>query len=102
MYDKIKKIIIFFTFGIFALLNNETGIRAEIILTPGPDAYEVIQEALILAEPNSEIFLSEGIYEFEDGLSLDVDNVTISGAGIDKTILSFKKQKSGSQGTIDH
>ena len=57
----------------FALLNNETGIRAEIILTPGPDSYEVIQEALILAEPNSEIFLSEGVYEFEDGLSLDVD-----------------------------
>ena len=100
MYDKIKKIIIFFTFGIFSLLNNDTGIRAEIILTPGPDSYEVLQEALILAEPNSEIFLSEGVYEFEDGLSLDVDNVTISGAGIDKTILSFKKQKSGPQGLL--
>lgn len=32
------------------------------------------------------------------GLSLDVDDVTLQGAGIDQTILSFKGQTDGAQG----
>ena len=42
----------------------------------------------------------EGVFEFEDGLSLDINNVTISGEGINKTILSFKNQKSGAEGLM--
>ena len=72
----------------------------KVIIDPGPDAYDRIQEALIMAQPNDNIHLSSGYYELEDGLSLDINNVTISGDGLDKTILSFKNQKSGAEGLL--
>ena len=46
------------------------------------------------------LVIAAGYYEFEDGLSLDVNNVTIKGDGMDKTILDFKSQKSGAQGLL--
>ena len=91
---KIK--IICFMFVIF--ISNF--LYGKVIIDPGPDAYDRIQEALILAKPNDNIHLSSGYYELEDGLSLDINNVTISGDGLDKTILSFKNQKSGAEGLL--
>jgi parallel beta-helix repeat protein len=69
-------------------------------IKPGPLSYEEIQTALIFAKPGDIIDLDEGIFQFEDGLSLNVDNVTIQGKGMDKTILSFKNQKSGAEGLM--
>jgi parallel beta-helix repeat protein len=69
-------------------------------IEPGPLSYEEIQTALIFAKPGDIINLNEGIFHFEDGLSLNVDNVTIQGKGMDKTILSFKNQKSGAEGLM--
>ena len=93
---KLRKIIAF-TFLVF--FYGET-VDAKIFISPGPSAYDQIQEALILAKPFDEIHLNEGVYDLEDGLSLDVDNVTLSGDGINKTILSFKNQKSGAEGLL--
>ena len=93
---KINKKIIYFMVIIF-ISNLSYG---KIIIEPGPNAYDRIQEALILAEPYENIHLSSGYYEIEDGLSLDIDNVTLSGDGLDKTILSFKNQKSGAEGLL--
>ncbi len=74
---------------------------ADIInLTPGPDAAEQLQEALITAEPGSTINMAAGKYEISDGLSLDVADITIRGAGMDKTILSFANQKGGGEGLL--
>ncbi|MDG1202350.1 MAG: parallel beta-helix domain-containing protein, partial [SAR86 cluster bacterium] len=42
--------------------------------------------------------LTAGFYELEDSLSIDVENIRLEGEGIDKTVLSFKNQKSGAQG----
>lgn len=64
------------------------------------DIQEALQEALILAEPGTIIEIPAGFYEFTTGLSLDVDDITVRGAGMDKTILSFKKQVSGSEGFL--
>ncbi len=64
------------------------------------DAYTAIQEALLLAEPGAVIELPAGFYELSDGLSLAVDDVTIKGAGMDKTILSFRGQESGAEGLL--
>lgn len=69
-----------------------------VTVKPGPDAQTELQEALITAEPGSTIQLEAGTYEFQLGLSLDVDNVTVRGAGMDKTILDFKKQEAGAEG----
>ena len=68
------------------------------IIQPSLNAYEEIQEALILAEPGDVIRLTAGIFELEDSLSLDIDSVRIEGEGMKQTILSFKNQRSGAQG----
>lgn len=68
------------------------------IIQPSINAYEEIQEALILAEPGDIIRLTAGTFNLEDSLSLDVDNIRIEGEGMNQTILNFKNQQSGAQG----
>ena len=72
----------------------------EIVINPGENAQEELQEALILMSEGDSLLIKSGYYLFEDGLSLDVDNVTIIGEGLDKTILDFKNQQSGAQGFL--
>jgi|GEM_PF-54038 len=69
-------------------------------MTEVPDAYTAIQQALMLAEPGAVIELGPGRYELTEGLSLNVDNVTIKGAGMDRTVLSFRSQESGAEGLL--
>jgi parallel beta-helix repeat protein len=69
-------------------------------ITPGPDAQDAILSALIEAEPKDVIFLHEGKYDLDQQISLDVDQVTLRGAGMDKTILSFTAQTSGGEGLL--
>ena len=69
-----------------------------ITIYPSADPYTEIQEALILANPGDTVHISEGFYKLEDSLSIDIDNLTLQGDGINKTILSFKDQMSGAQG----
>ena len=70
------------------------------LISPSNNSQEEIQEALILAEPGDVIKLSEGFYELMHGLYLDVDDVSIIGAGEDKTILNFQNQVSSAQGLL--
>ena len=67
---------------------------------PGAEAQERLQTALLDAKPGDVVKLAAGRYELTDGLSLDVDNVTVKGAGPDATILSFKGQKSAGEGLL--
>ena len=83
--------LLFFSFGSTA----ET-----IEISPSADAYIEIQEALILASPGDTIKLSNGVYELEDSLSIDVEGISFSGSDINKTILSFEKQQTGAQGLL--
>lgn len=69
-------------------------------MTAAPDAYTAIQQALMMAEPGAVIELGPGRYELTEGLSLNVDDVTIKGAGMDQTILSFRTQESGAEGLL--
>lgn len=58
-----------------------------------------LQTKFILAEDNSVIEIPEGYYKFTSSLSLEgKNNVTIKGAGKDKTYLSFAGQKEGAEG----
>ena len=60
-----------------------------------------LTEKLITAAADEMILLPEGKFEFERPLSLDgVPNVTIKGAGMGKTILSFKGQIEGAEGML--
>ena len=72
----------------------------EIVVSPGEGSHERLQEAMILMSEGDTLLLKAGYYSFEDGLSLDVNNVTIIGEGMDNTILDFKNQKSGAQGLL--
>jgi parallel beta-helix repeat protein len=67
---------------------------------PGPTAQADLQTALIEAEPGDTVRLSRGRYELTAGLSLAVDDVTISGAGLDDTVLSFDNQAHGAEGLL--
>ena len=69
-----------------------------IVISPSEDPYTEIQEALILANSGDIIRITEGLYELEDSLSIDVDGLILEGDGINKTVLSFKNQLSGAQG----
>lgn len=69
-------------------------------ITPGEGAQERLQEAMILAEPGDEIVLEAGRYELTDGLSLDVDGVTVRGAGMDGTVLDFTTQAGSGEGLL--
>lgn len=69
-------------------------------IAPGEGAQERLQEALILAEPGDEIVLEAGRFVLTDGLSLDVDGVTLRGAGMDGTILDFTTQAGAGEGLL--
>lgn len=71
-----------------------------IAVEAGADAQERLQEALILAEPGDVIAIGEGRFDLTDGLSLDVDNVTVKGAGMDKSVLSFAGQLGAGEGLL--
>lgn len=67
---------------------------------PGEGAQERLQEALILAEPGDEVVLGAGRFVLTDGLSLDVDGVTLRGAGMDGSVLDFSGQQGAGEGLL--
>lgn len=78
-----------------------TGAQARTIeIAAGPDAQTRIQEALILAEPGDVVQLGAGVFTLTDGLSLDVDRVTVRGAGMEQTILDFAGQQGAGEGLM--
>lgn len=59
-----------------------------------------LQEQLLDAKPGSVVDIPAGTYRLDRGLSLRVNGVTVRGAGMDKTILSFKGQVAGPEGLL--
>ena len=91
------KRIFFFSLPLLAILNL---FAKDVYIYTGLNAQERLQEALILIDEGDTLIIKSGYYKFEDGLSLDVDDVTVKGEGIDSTILDFKNQQSGAQGLL--
>jgi parallel beta-helix repeat protein len=92
-----KKIIIFWS---LILLTSLTLSAKEIFIEPSDNSQEEVQTALIELSSGDILTLSPGTFVFEDGLSLDVDEVIVRGSGINETILDFKNQMSGAQGLL--
>ena len=83
------------------LLSTAASLAAETHrVEPGEGAGTRLQEALILAAPGDTIELGEGRFVLTDGLSLDVDGVTVIGAGMEKTILDFTGQQGSGEGLL--
>jgi parallel beta-helix repeat protein len=64
------------------------------------DFQTTLMEQLIDAQPGDVIEIPAGVFSFDRSLSLTVDGVTIRGAGMDETILSFANQTSGAEGLL--
>jgi parallel beta-helix repeat protein len=59
-----------------------------------------LQEQLLDAKPGSVVEIPAGTYHLTSGLTLRANGVTVRGAGMDKTILSFKDQVTGPEGML--
>ncbi len=58
-----------------------------------------LQTQMIMAEDGDTIRIPEGHFKFSGSISLDEkNNIVIIGAGLDKTVLSFKGQTEGAEG----
>ncbi|UVE17537.1 right-handed parallel beta-helix repeat-containing protein [Pseudomonas sp. LS44] len=64
------------------------------------DFQKELQTKLIKAKAGEVIEIPAGTYQLDRSLSLKANGVTIKGAGMDKTILNFKGQKSGAEGLL--
>lgn len=71
-----------------------------VALAPSATANDDLQKLLIEAKPGDVIEIGEGRFDFATPLSLDVDNVTLKGAGQDKTFISFKGQTAAGEGLL--
>ncbi|MCG3171960.1 MAG: hypothetical protein GMKNLPBB_00101 [Myxococcota bacterium] len=67
-------------------------------INPSVQDQENFKTAGIQAKPGEGICLGEGTFKFNDEITLTATNLTIRGAGMDKTILDFSGQKTGANG----
>lgn len=86
------------------------GERAVVVIPNGDDVQKRVTEAFILCPAGSTLQFQEGVYKLTNQLQLattkgpdgavDVDksNVTVRGAGRDKTVLNFSEQLAGTGG----
>ena len=65
-----------------------------------PDFEKKLQQRLLDAQPGDVIDLPAGKYALSRSLSLTANGITIRGAGMDKTVLSFARQVSGAEGML--
>ncbi|MFS2006644.1 parallel beta-helix domain-containing protein [Duganella sp. CT11-25] len=59
-----------------------------------------LQEQLLDAKPGTVVEIPAGTYHLTSGLTLRGDGVTIRGAGMEQTVLSFKGQVAGPEGML--
>ena len=59
-----------------------------------------LQAALISAKPGDTIQMPEGTFSLIDSLSLDVEGVTLRGAGEGRTVLDFAQQAGAGEGLL--
>lgn len=69
---------------------------SNIVSDPSAD----LQLRFLEATPGDVIVLPAGTFNFERSLTLNVDNITLRGAGMDETILSFRDQITGGEGLL--
>ena len=71
-----------------------------VAVAAGDGAQERLQEALIAAQPGDIVELGAGRFSLTDGLSLDVNGVTVKGQGAKESVLDFSNQKGAGEGLL--
>jgi len=74
------------------------GVTGTCVGVPSGSSQEAVQQALLDVKAGGIVAFGAGTFELKTGLSLDVDDVTLQGQGMDSTILSFANQTDGAQG----
>jgi parallel beta-helix repeat protein len=101
MYKAIRAVALCGSIGVLlgACGKSEAPVSAE---TASADAafQKKLQEQLLDAKPGSVVEIPAGTYHLTSGLTLRANGVTIRGAGMDQTILSFKGQVTGPEGML--
>ncbi|MEZ4311523.1 MAG: parallel beta-helix domain-containing protein [Polyangiaceae bacterium] len=69
-------------------------------ISPGDSDQSTVQTALIEAKEGDIVCFTEGTFKFDTELSLDVKNVTLRGAGQEKTTWDFSGQDVGGNGLL--
>ncbi|MEP9358799.1 parallel beta-helix domain-containing protein [Sphingomonas sp. KR3-1] len=83
-----------------ALFVAAPALAKDLVVEAGPKAQERLQSALLDARPGDTVRIGAGRFELTDGLSLDVNGVTVRGAGPGSTVLSFKGQLGAGEGLL--
>lgn len=68
--------------------------------TIDPEFEKTLQQKLLDAKPGSVVTIPAGKYRLSRSLSLTADGVTVKGAGMDKSVLSFAAATSGAEGML--
>jgi len=74
------------------------GVTGACVGVPEGSSQEAVQQALLDVKTGGTVAFGAGTFELKTGLSLDIDNVTLLGQGMDSSILSFANQTDGAQG----
>jgi parallel beta-helix repeat protein len=75
--------------------------KADANVAAGDPAFAAaLREKLLDAKPGDVIEIPPGVHRFDRSLTLRADGVTLRGAGMDKSVLSFKGQKAGAEGLL--
>ncbi len=92
-----KLLFLYLIFSLSACFSNEE--VADRSQSDWKNIQKDLQSALILASDGDTINIPSGYYKFDKSLLMDDKrNIVLIGAGIDKTILSFKDQVEGAEG----
>lgn len=85
-------------FGCSSSSNEQTFDTSKLTRATAEDTDKIVEE-FIMAEDGAVIDIPAGFYELSTQLILDnKSNITIKGAGMEKTVLSFKNLKTGGEG----
>lgn len=83
-----------------ACQKNETAPASASIAAGDAGFAATLHERLLDAKPGDVIEIPAGKFSFDRSLTLRANGVTIRGAGMDKSVLSFKGQKAGAEGLL--
>jgi parallel beta-helix repeat protein len=83
-----------------ACQKNETAPASAAVAAGDAGFATQLHERLLDAKAGDVIEIPAGKFSFDRSLTLRADGVTIRGAGMDKSVLSFKGQKAGAEGLL--
>lgn len=87
-------------FALVACQKAGTAPESAAVAAGDADFAAKLHERLLDAKPGDVIEIPAGKFSFDRSLTLRANGITLRGAGMDKSVLSFKGQKAGAEGLL--